>query len=223
MKTILTGTGLAIAIAGAVSIFSAMPAYAQTTAQTTITPTTTPGSALTPEEVGNLPKNYGLVGSDFLGGTTLQVRTMDGATQSYKVSPEVASSLSLRRGELVGFDTDEQGMITSLRPPSVARQYQGTIQNIAYSEINGTNVGTITLELPDGSVETTQANATTITNSGLSQGDELVVTEFQGTYATKLCRPVAVAPPPIAPPPPVELPPPPTPEGGVIEPIPALW
>ena len=200
MNKLLTGTGLAIAIAGVVSVFSATPGYAQT---------------IRPSD--DLPSTYGLVGNDFSGGTTLRVRTMDGVAQTYSVSPEVARTLNLRRGELVGFDTDEAGMITSLRPPSVARQYQGTIQNIAYSDIDGADVGTITLALPDGSVETTQASAATIANSGLGQGDDLVVTEFQGTFATKLCRPLAAAPDPIIEPEPVILPP------SDPLPVPALW
>ena len=215
MKKILTGTGLAIAIAGVVSICPTTPGHAQP-----ITPDTAPG-AITPAELDdNLPQNYGLVGNDFIGGTTLQVRTMEGVPQTFSVSPEVASSLNLRRGELVGFDTDEQGMITSLRPPTIARQFQGTIRDIAVEDIDGRRVGTITLALPDGTTTTTQAMESTILNSGLIRGDELVVTQFQGTYATKLCRPVAAAPPPIAPPPVV---PPSLPEGGLLEPVPALW
>ena len=193
MNKLLTSSGLAIAIAGVVAVFSSTPGYAQE-----ITPDSTPG-AIAPSLDDNLPKNYGLVGSDFAGGTTLRVRNMDGTPQTYTVSPELASSLSLQRGELVGFDTDDQGMITRLRPPTVARQFQGTIQDIAYEEIEGSTVGTITLALDDGTTATTRAMESTIANSGLVPGDELVVTEFQGTYATKLCRPVAAQPPVIAP------------------------
>lgn len=169
-----------------------------------ITPTSSQGVPATSQ----LPGRYGLVRS--YNGIALEIRGLDGIFRSYTVSPEKIDSMKLTLGDLVAFDTDESGKITRLQLPEVESVFEGTI-----SAIEGELV---TVTSSSGQTVTTPVPPATIARLGLMPGKDLMVIQYQGTWATKICcPPVAAADPPTVPSPPV---------GGFDpqpEPIPALW
>ena len=213
MNRILIGAGLSLVCASLVSVIPAEVSQAQE-----ITPESTPGAgAITPDtqpDGGTLPSNYGLVRS--INGSTLQVQLLDGTSASYPLAGTIEpnSTLGIARGDLVGFDLDDSGTVTRVEPPTVSQAFEGRV-----TDIDGDQV---TLTSDAGELLTTTIMPNTIARKGITPGKELIVTEYQGTWATKICSP---KPPPV-----VEIPAiPPAPVGGpelpppISEPIPALW
>ena len=112
---------------------------------------------------------------------------MDGIFRSYNISPDQAALMDLTRGELISFDTDEQGQITRLQPPAVESVFEGTI-----SAIEGELV---TVTSSSGQTVTTPVPPGTIARLDLVPGKDLMVIQYQGTWATKICcTPTAAVP-----------------------------
>lgn len=202
MKNLLTGAGIPLLVTAVVSVGSANVGFAQE-------------ANIEPEA---LPGNYGLVRS--YNGQNLDVRLLDGTEKSYSV-PE-GTTAELKQGDLVGFDVDDEGVVSKVQPPAVDEVIRGKVTNI------DTESQTVTL-MPEGTDAPvdTQISPDTIAKLGLEPGKEVMVTRFQGTWASKVCLPKAAAP--VAAPPVEE---PATPLGGIdaapepipaAEPIPALW
>jgi hypothetical protein len=181
-----------------------------------ITPAGGQGTSITPSGKANQSGNYGIVRSVSSGA--LEIRSLDGTTKQITVPESLATSASgLKRGSLVGYDTDASGALTKLQPPAVDRTLSGTV-----SEIKGNQV---TIKSATGESVTTPVDPATISRMGLNTGSQLTVTTFKDTWATKVCG--AVTPPPA---PVTETPvaPTPVPTGGAVSPPPpkpvtGLW
>ena len=199
MNKLLTATGVSLFPAVMLALSPITVGQAQE-----ITPTSSQEVPATSQ----LPSRYGLVRS--YNGNALEIRGLDGIFRSYTVSSKNVASMRLTRGDLVAFDTDESGKITRLQPPEVESVFEGTI-----SAIEGELV---TVTSSSGQTLTTPVPPATIARLGLIPGKDLMVIQYQGTWATKICCPLAAAAdPPTVPNPPV---------GGFDpqpEPIPALW
>lgn len=190
MKKLLTGAAATLVIAG-------IAAFA-------------PASSSTAQEIepGSIPTNFGLVRS--YAGNTVAIQGLDGEIQTYNVSDDVALSGGIQPGQLVGFDTDEQGALARVEPPQVDQTLEGTITLID-------EAGNVTVTAPDGQTMTALVGTEAVERSGLGEGSTKVrLTTYQGTGANKLCQSKCIGPCPA---PPV---------GGVPEeplppPIPALW
>lgn len=199
MKNLLTRAGLPLLVTGIVSMGTSSISYAQE-------------ASIEPQ---SLPGNYGLVRS--YNGQNLEVRLLDGTEKSYTV-PE-GSSADLKQGDLVGFDVDDAGTVSKIQPPEVSEVIRGKVTDIDMES------QTVTL-MPEGADAPvdTRISQSTISRLGLEPGKEVMVTKFQGTWASKVCLPKAAAP--VAAPPVEE---PIVPTGGIeepipeAEPIPALW
>jgi len=203
MKNLLTKAGLSLLVTGIVSVGISSVSHAQDASEASEVSQDAPEVSIEPE---SLPGNYGLVRS--YNGQNLDVRLLDGTEKSYTV-PE-GSSAELKQGDLVGFDVDEEGVVSRVQPPAVDEVIRGTVTDIDPES------QTVTL-MPEGADEAvdTQISQATISKLGLEPGKEVMVTRFQGTWASKVCLPRAAAP--VAAPP-VEEPIAPT--GGIEEPIP---
>ncbi|NCJ07257.1 hypothetical protein GS597_12225 [Synechococcales cyanobacterium C] len=202
MNRLWIGTGLSLMCASIVAVIPATVAQAQE-----ITPTTQPGN-------GALPANYGLVRS--ISSNSIQVQLLDGTTSNYPLASTVDPSavMGTARGDLVGFDLDESGAVSRLEPPTVSQAFEGRVTSIEDDQV--------TLVSDSGEILTTTVMPSTIARKGIVPGKELIITEYQGTWATKICSPHTppVVEIPVIPPAPIggpELPPP------VSQPIPALW
>ncbi|QUY40997.1 hypothetical protein HRE53_03200 [Acaryochloris sp. 'Moss Beach'] len=199
MKNLLTGAGISLLATTIASFGSVNVSLAQ---ETSIDPQSLPG-------------NYGLVRS--YDGQNLEVRLLDGTQKTYSV-PE-GSSESLSQGDLIGFDVDDEGMVSKVQPPAVDEVIRGTVTDVDLES------ETVTL-LPEGADAPvdTRVSQSTIARLGLEPGKEMMVTRFENTWATKVCLPRAAAP--VVAPPVQE---PIVPYGGAepdpipSEPIPALW
>ncbi|MGR3275385.1 hypothetical protein ACSYAD_09760 [Acaryochloris marina NIES-2412] len=199
MKNLLTGAGISLLATTIASFGSVNVSLAQ---ETSIDPQSLPG-------------NYGLVRS--YDGQNLEVRLLDGTQKTYSV-PE-GSSESLSQGDLIGFDVDDEGMVSRVQPPAVDEVIRGTVTDVDLES------ETVTL-LPEGADAPvdTRVSQSTIARLGLEPGKEMMVTQFENTWATKVCLPRAAAP--VVAPPVQE---PIVPYGGAepdpipSEPIPALW
>ncbi len=201
MKNILTGAGLSLLMGTVISLGSASVSFAQE-------------SNIEPESV---PGNYGLVRS--YNGENLEVRMLDGTEKSYTV-PE-GTSAELKKGDLVGFDVDDAGMVSSIQPPAVDEVIRGTVTDIDVEN------QTVTV-LPEGGASPvdTRISESMISKLALEPGKEVMVTKYANSWASKVCLPKAAAP---AAAPPVEEPI--VPADSVeepslepaAEPIPALW
>ncbi len=226
MKHFLATLGLplvasSVAILGAVDSSSAQnipsrytrPTAGNLIAQGTTTDAITPEAALDSE----LPAQYGIVRS--MSGNTVEVRTLDGTYKSYPLSSEaLASTGSLQRGDLVGFDVDEAGTLTNIAPPEIDQNFEGTV-----SSIDGDQV---TVLSSTGESLTTTVRPSTMARLGLQPGREVTVTQYRGTWATKIC--CVEAPPPVTSVPVAPIQPtPPAPTGGGFQPepavVPGLW
>lgn len=143
-------------------------------------------STITPTKATALPSQYGIIRS--ISGNNIEVRGLDGTTRQIAVSGEFQSYASgLQQGSVVGFDTDAAtGNLTKLEAAQVDRTVSGTI-----SAINGDQVTVIS---PSGESITTPVSTATIARMGLTAGKELIVTTYQGTWATKICCPATPAP-----------------------------
>lgn len=147
-------------------------------------------SSITPDSKGgaatNLPGQYGIVRSVSSNG--VEVRMLDGTTKQMPVTGEMNSYASgLQPGSVVGFDTDPaSGNLTKLEAAQVDRTVSGTV-----SSIDGDKV---TVQSATGESITTPLSSATIARMGLTPGKELIVTSYQGTWATKVCCPATPAP-----------------------------
>jgi hypothetical protein len=215
MKNLLTKASLLLLVTGLVSLGTASISWAQEA------PEKSGASEISETSVDpqSLPGNYGLVRS--FDGKNLEVRTLDGTAKTYAV-PE-GTLTTVKQGDLVGFDVDDQGLISNVQPPAVDEVIRGKITNI------DPETQTVTL-MPEGSNAPvdTQISPETVSRLNLEPGKEIMVTKYEGTWANKVCLPKAAAPlaaPPLVPPA-AEIEP--EPVGGIepapeVEPIPALW
>jgi molybdopterin-binding protein len=158
-----------------------------------------------------------------VSGDKVEMSLGSGVTESYTVPPEALKGMTLRDGMFVQLTADSKGNVQEVQPPEVEKVINGVV-----SSIDGDQV---TLQLPDGSTETTTVSPQTATQMNLANGSPIVVTTYKGTVATKICPgAVAAQPAPIAPPAPVPEPiaaPEPAPEpirpAGGINPTPQAW
>jgi molybdopterin-binding protein len=156
-------------------------------------------------------------------GDKVEMSLGSGVTESYTVPPEALKGMTLRDGMFVQLTADSKGNVQEVQPPEVEKVVNGVV-----SSIDGDQV---TLQLPDGSTETTTVSPQTATQMNLANGSPIVVTTYKGTAATKICPgAVAAQPAPVAPPAPVPEPiaaPEPAPEpirpAGGINPTPQAW
>jgi hypothetical protein len=134
----------------------------------------------------NLPAQYGIVRS--MTGDSLEVRMLDGTVKQMPMTPEMVSSASsLQKGSVVGFDTDPaSGSLTKLESAQVDRTVSGTVSSIEGDQV--------TVQSSTGESITTPLSSATIARMGLTTGKELIVTTYQGTWATKVCCPATPAP-----------------------------
>lgn len=171
-----------------------------------ITPAASAESISPTTPVGQAPQNYGIVRS--AGLNTLEIRHLSGGYRTYAVSSDLTASMALGPGDFVAFNADANGTLTQLRPPRIARIFEGTISSIQGNQI--------TIVAPDGSSLTTTVAANSINRLKLSPGTGLSVTQYEGISATKVCciSKFTQQPPVVVPPEPTAAPP---------QPIPALW
>jgi hypothetical protein len=137
-------------------------------------------------KAGNLPGQYGIVRS--VSSDAIEVRMLDGTTKQMPVTGDMMSYASgLQKGSVVGFDTDPaSGNLTKLEAAEVDRTISGTV-----SAIEGDQV---TVQSSTGESITTPLSSATIARMGLTNGKELIVTTYKGTWATKACCPTTPAP-----------------------------
>ncbi|MGB7417090.1 MAG: hypothetical protein WA902_23045 [Thermosynechococcaceae cyanobacterium] len=205
MKKLFTSAGVALLIAGAGAV---LPNAAQ-------------AQSITPDSAAPKGNNYGLVQS--IDSQALQVRGADGTTQVYPLDEGVTPPSNLGPGDLVVFDTNKQGVVKNIQPPVQSRVTSGTVDRIEGDQVT---------YVPDGGSApvSTTVSPTTISRLGLTEGQSIQVTEYQGIGTTRVCSvPVAVVEPPppeVAPPIPFTggaEPPPPEPVQIAPGPIDALW
>ncbi|PZD72028.1 hypothetical protein C1752_04104 [Acaryochloris thomasi RCC1774] len=122
--------------------------------------------------------NYGLVNS--IKGNKVSVRLLNGKNKTYLLASNSAGS-QIRRGGLMGFNTDRRGRITRLAPPKIKKIYQGTLVIV-----EGTKIGMVT---PEGERFITTLSKRKIAHMGLAPGQPIKITQYSGTWATKVCRP----------------------------------
>lgn len=121
---------------------------------------------------------YGLVRS--LKGDQLSVRLMDGTARTYKVAANSATQ-TFRRGSLVGFDVNGNNQITKLAPPPVRRVFEGTVIVVEENKLG--------LVSPNGEQLVTTLSKDKIDRMKIAPGRTLRVTQYEGTWATKVCLP----------------------------------
>jgi hypothetical protein len=134
----------------------------------------------------NLPGQYGIVRS--VSDNAVEVRMLDGTVKQMPLTGDTMSYANgLQPGSVVGFDTDAaSGNVTKLEAAQVDRTVSGTV-----SSIEGDKV---TVQSSTGESITTPLSSATIARMGLTTGKELIVTTYQGTWATKVCCPATPAP-----------------------------
>jgi hypothetical protein len=133
--------------------------------------------SLTPKS-SEILDNYGLVNS--VKNNKISVRLLNGKNKTYAIASN-AIDKNIRRGSLMGFNTDRQGRITRLSPPEVQKVYQGTL-----IIVEGTKIGMVT---PEGERFITTLAKEKIARMGLAPGQPIKITQYRGTWATKVCRP----------------------------------
>jgi hypothetical protein len=173
------------------------------------------GSTITPSDSAkgsNLPGEYGIVRN--ISGSTVEVRTLDGTSKTLTVA-DAGSLGTLKRGDIVGYDVDKSGNVTNLQPPEVERAFEGTVSAIDEDQVTVTSA--------TGETLTTTIRPSTMARLGLTTGKQVTVTQYKGTWATKVCCVEPPAPPPVETPPPVPQPPAGGVEQPVPEPVPGLW
>jgi hypothetical protein len=132
---------------------------------------------LTPKS-SEILDNYGLVSS--VKNNKISVRLLNGKNKTYVLASN-AIGRNIKRGSLMGFNTDRQGRITRLSPPEVQKVYQGTLVIV-----EGTKIGMVT---PQGERFITTLAKEKIVRMGLTPGQPIKITQYRGTWATKVCRP----------------------------------
>ncbi|MGF1602175.1 MAG: hypothetical protein ACFCU8_09165 [Thermosynechococcaceae cyanobacterium] len=124
--------------------------------------------------------NYGLIKA--AQGNQVSVRLLTGETKTYLLASN-AEGASVRQGSLVGFETNSKGNITRLSPPQVQRIYRGTLIIVEDQKI-----GMVT---PEGERFVTTLSKAKIARMGLAPGQPIKITQYKGTWATKVCQPGA--------------------------------
>lgn len=125
--------------------------------------------------------HYGLVKE--IEKDKVSVRLLNGDIRTYIfASNNVDAGLS--SGRLVGFKTNHQGEITKLSPPQVRKIYSGTL-----IIVEGQKLGMVT---PQGERYITTLSEGKISRMGLAPGQPIKITQYQGTWATKVCQPEAI-------------------------------
>lgn len=146
------------------------PAPAPDTSQTALT---TP--SVRPTEILS---QYGLVRS--LKGDQLSVRLIDGTARTYKVAANSATQ-TFRRGSLVGFDVNGNNQIVKLDSARVRRVFEGTVIVVEENKLG--------LVSPTGEQLVTSLSKDKIDRMKIEPGRTLRVTQYEGTWATKVCLP----------------------------------
>lgn len=129
-------------------------------------------------EPAEILSQYGLVRS--LKGDQLSVRLMDGTARTYKVAANSATQ-TFRRGSLVGFDVNGNDKIIRLAPPRVRRVFEGTVIVVEENKLG--------LVSPTGEQLVTSLSKDKIDRMNIEPGRTLRVTQYEGTWATKVCLP----------------------------------
>lgn len=150
------------------------------------TPTSNP--TLVPQPINNrafqqqeILDNYGLVKG--IQNDRVSVRLLNGDIRTYPLASSTVGA-KLRHGGLVGFRTNQKGEITRLSPPQVRKIYRGTL-----IIVEGKKIGMVT---PEGDRFITTLSKNKIARMGLAPGQPIKITQYQGTWATKVCQPGAV-------------------------------
>ncbi len=125
--------------------------------------------------------HYGLVKS--IQPEKVSVRMLNGEIRTYLLASNNVGT-RLRRGRLVGFKTNVKGEITQLSPPQVRKIYSGTL-----IIVNGQKLGMVT---PQGERFITTLSEEKIARMGLVPGQPIQITQYRGTWATKVCQPGAL-------------------------------
>lgn len=121
---------------------------------------------------------YGLVRS--LKGDQLSVRLIDGTARTYKVAANNAAQ-TFRRGSLVGFDVNRNNQIVKLDSARVRRIFEGTVIVVEENKLG--------LVSPTGEQLVTSLSQDKIDRMKIEPGRTLRVTQYEGTWATKVCLP----------------------------------
>ncbi|WP_299485441.1 hypothetical protein [Acaryochloris sp. IP29b_bin.137] len=129
-------------------------------------------------EPAEILSQYGLVRS--LKGDQLSVRLIDGTARTYKVAANSATQ-TFRRGSLVGFDVNGNDQIVRLAPPRVRRVFEGTVIVVEENKLG--------LVSPTGEQLVTSLSKDKINRMKIEPGRTLRVTQYEGTWATKVCLP----------------------------------
>lgn len=149
------------------------PPAADPNPDTTQTALTTP--SVRPTEILS---QYGLVRS--LKGDQLSVRLIDGTARTYKVAATNAPQ-TFRRGSLVGFDVNGNNQIVKLDSARVRRVFEGTVIVVEDNKLG--------LVSPTGEQLVTSLSQDKIDRMKIEPGRTLRVTQYEGTWATKVCLP----------------------------------
>lgn len=151
-------------------------------------------------------------------GTNVQIKLADGTSKNYQLNSNLVNSPNIRKGAFVALLVDENNVVQEVQPAEVEKTLEGIVREVVGSQV--------TLELPNGQLETTSVAPAVSARMGLAPGVPLIVTSYRGIGSTKLCF-GKTTPPPISLPPVIPNQPP---VGGgeppAIEPpkpIPALW
>jgi hypothetical protein len=126
--------------------------------------------------------NYGLVKG--IQHDKVSVRLLNGDTRTYPLASNTVGA-KLRRGRLVGFKTNSKGEITRLFPPPVHKIYRGTLVIV-----EGQKIGMVTSQ---GDRFITTLSKDKISRMGLAPGQSIEITQYKGTWATKICQPQALS------------------------------
>ncbi|PZD72105.1 hypothetical protein C1752_04103 [Acaryochloris thomasi RCC1774] len=125
--------------------------------------------------------NYGLIKG--IQNDKVSVRLLNGDIKTYLLASNTVGA-KLRRGGLVGFRTNIKGEITRLSPPQVRKVYTGTL-----IIVDGQKIGMVT---PQGDRFITTLAKNKIARMGLAPGQPIKITQYRGTWATKVCQPGAL-------------------------------
>ncbi|MGB7413950.1 MAG: hypothetical protein WA902_07055, partial [Thermosynechococcaceae cyanobacterium] len=124
--------------------------------------------------------NYGLIKAT--QGNQVSVRLLTGETKTYLLASN-AEGARVQQGSLVGFETNSKGDITRLSPPQVQRIYRGTLVVVEDQKI--------AMVTSEGERFVTTLSKAKIARMGLAPGQPIKITQYKGTWATKVCQPGA--------------------------------
>ena len=152
--------------------------------------------------------------------STLEVKLADGTSQRYQLNPNLINSENIRKGAFVALLVDGNQIVQKVQPAEVEKTIEGIVREIVGYQV--------TLELPNGQIETTAVAPAVSARMGLAKGVPLMVTSYKGISATKIClgktTPPAISLPPVKKMPPVGGGEPPAIKPPAIKPpVRALW